>query len=88
MVNDVTLREAFYNFHRKNNLIVSETELANDSEVLFNCHDIAHVIRPSVSQATHTFTDISHSMSTNCIPRLFTQKFLTRILLQTGVNAV
>ncbi len=44
MGRDVTLREAFGKFHRKNSRIVSDTEISNDSEIFFNCHDIAHVI--------------------------------------------
>ena len=44
MGRDVTLREAFSEYHRKNSRIVSATEISNNSEIFFNCHDIAHVI--------------------------------------------
>ena len=44
MGRDVTLREAFGKFHRKNSRIVSDTEISDDSEMFFNCHDVAHVI--------------------------------------------
>ena len=44
MGRDVTLREAFSEYHRKNSRIVSATEISNNSEIFFNCHDIAHVV--------------------------------------------
>ena len=44
MGSDVTLREAFGNFHRESSRIVSDTKTSNDSKIFFNSHDIAHVI--------------------------------------------
>ena len=44
MGKELTLREAFGKFHRENSRIDSDTEISNDSEIFFNCHDIAHVI--------------------------------------------
>ncbi len=44
MEKDTTLREAFGKFHRKNSQVISDTEVLNDTEKFFNCHDIAHVV--------------------------------------------
>jgi ubiquinone biosynthesis protein Coq4 len=44
MERDVTLREALCKFHRENSRVIFDTEISNDSEIFFNCHDIAHVI--------------------------------------------
>ena len=44
MKRDVTLKEALGKFHRKNSRIISDTEILNDSELFYNCHDIAHVV--------------------------------------------
>jgi ubiquinone biosynthesis protein Coq4 len=44
MGRDVTLRESFDEYHRKNSRIVSDTEISNNSQIFFKCHDIAHVI--------------------------------------------
>ena len=44
MERDVTLREALGKFHRKNSRIILDTEISNDSDIFYNCHDIAHVI--------------------------------------------
>ena len=44
MERDLTLKEALGKFHRKNSRIISDTEILNDSEIFYNCHDIAHVV--------------------------------------------
>lgn len=44
MERNVTLREAFGEYRLKNRRIVSDAEMSSNSEVFFNCHDIAHVI--------------------------------------------
>ena len=44
MERDLTLKEALGKFHRKNSSIISDTEILNDSEIFYNCHDIAHVV--------------------------------------------
>ena len=44
MFADMTLREGFEAFHKKNRRVVSETESSNGSENFFNAHDIAHVV--------------------------------------------
>ena len=44
MERDLTLKEALGKFHRKNSSIISDTEILNDAEIFYNCHDIAHVV--------------------------------------------
>lgn len=44
MGKDVTLREGLDEYYRKNSRTLLDTAVSNDSELFFNCHDIAHVI--------------------------------------------